>query len=83
MKYFTISAVFAASLSLTPLPALAGDASMTRADGMELTITCRNSGCDVRGKKPGGKWGTVEKTSGGSKNFKKLKAKCEDMGFTG
>ena len=55
---------------------------MTRSDGMELTINCKSSGCTVKGKKPGGKWGTVEKTQGGSKNFKKLKAKYEGMGFS-
>jgi hypothetical protein len=81
MKYFTLLAVFAAFLSVTSMPAAAGDASMTRSDGMQIIIKCRGSGCDVQGKKPGGSWGTVEKTSGGSKNFNKLKAKYEGMGF--
>ncbi|MCZ0810951.1 MAG: hypothetical protein ACQEVT_11905 [Pseudomonadota bacterium] len=83
MKHFTLLAVVAASLSLTSMPAAAGDASMTRSDGMEITIKCRSSGCNVQGKKPGGKWGTVEKTAGGSENFNKLRAKYEGMGFAG
>lgn len=82
MKLFTAAGACCAALSFTSVPAVAGDASMTRSDGMELTINCKSSGCTVKGKKPGGKWGTVEKTQGGSKNFKKLKAKYEGMGFS-
>lgn len=83
MKHFTLAALCAAALTLTSLPAVAGDASMTRADGMQISIKCTGSGCTVRGKKADGNWGTVEKTSGGTRNFDKLKAKYEGMGFTG
>lgn len=55
---------------------------MTRSDGMQLTINCKNSGCTVRGKQAGGNWGTVEKGPGGSDNFKKLVAKYKAMGFS-
>ncbi|MFN3209759.1 MAG: hypothetical protein ACE369_12330 [Roseovarius sp.] len=72
----------AVALSLSAAPALAGDAAMTRSDGMQLTINCKNSGCTVRGKQAGGNWGTVEKGPGGSDNFKKLVAKYKAMGFS-
>ncbi|HKK86973.1 MAG TPA: hypothetical protein VJ942_15775 [Roseovarius sp.] len=83
-KYFTLTAAasLATALAFSPAPALAGDATMARSDGTQLKIKCRGSGCTVRGKNPGGKWGVVEKGPGGSKNFKKLKAKYEGMGFS-
>ena len=72
MNHFTFAATCAAKFCLTPLTAAAGEASLNRSDGMQL------SGQEARWK-----LGAVAKTSGGSKNFKKLKAKYEDMGFTG
>ena len=83
MKFIALAAACATALSFSTLPAAAGDASMKRSDGTELKTKCRNSGCSVTGKKPGGNWGTVEKTSGGTANFKKLKAKYEGLGFSG
>jgi len=68
-------------LSLGALPAMAGEGAFERSDGFELTIKCKNSGCTVRGKEPGGRWGNVEKGPGGSENYQKLKAKYEGMGF--
>jgi hypothetical protein len=83
-KYFTLTAAasLAAAFAFTPAPALAGDTNMARSDGMQLKIKCRGSGCTVRGKKPGGKWGVVEQGPGGTKNYNKLKAKYEGMGFS-
>jgi len=72
----TAAASLVAALAFAPAPALAGDATMARPDGPQLKINCRGSGCT-------GKWGIVEKGPGGRKNFKKLKAKYEGMGFSG
>ncbi len=63
-------------------PAMAGDVKFSNADGFQLHIKCTGSGCRVRGKEPGGKWGNVERTAGGSKNFEALVEKYEAMGFT-
>ena len=63
-------------------PVIAGNASMVSGDGTKLRIKCTNNGCKVTAKKPGQKWGVVEKTKkGGNKRFLKLEAKHKDMGF--
>ena len=69
------------SLSLASAPAMAGNASLSSSNGTHLKIKCKNSGCTVRAKAPGGKWGVVEKTAGGRKNFDKLVAKYREMGY--
>lgn len=79
MTRLLTASLFAVSMIATPV--LAGDTKMKNADGMELKINCKNSGCKVRGKKPGGRWGKVENTAGGRKNFEKLVAKYQAMGF--
>ena len=81
MKPIFIAAL-STTLALSAVPAIAGEGSFVRSDGFELKIKCQNSGCTVRGKKPGGRWGNVERGPGGSKNYKKLVAKYEEMGFT-
>lgn len=76
------SAVFCAVFALTAVPAQAGEGKFSRADGFALHIKCQSSGCTVRGKKPGGNWGRVENGPGGSKNYEKLVAKYQGLGFT-
>ncbi|MEM6618065.1 MAG: hypothetical protein AAF631_02045 [Pseudomonadota bacterium] len=81
-RILTAAAVLALSAAFHPGAAQAGDAAMSRSDGSKLTIKCRGSGCTVKYQKAGSrKWSTVERGPGGSKNFKKVKAKYEDMGF--
>ena len=83
MKRIMTAACAAAMLAFgAPAIATAGDAKMTRSDGTQLKIKCRNSGCTVTALKPGSKkWGTVEKGPGGTKNFQKLEAKYKAAGF--
>ena len=80
MKHFLIAAI-SATLVFSAAPASAGEGSFARSDGFQLSIKCRGSGCTVRGKKPDGKWGLVEQGPGGSKNYDKLVAKYQGMGF--
>ena len=54
---------------------------MTGPDGTIIKIHCTGSGCKVRGKKPGGKWGIVHKGPGGSQNYEKLVADYTAKGF--
>ena len=64
------------------MPALAGNLSLENTSGMKIKIHCTGSGCKVSGKKPGDKkWGTVERTQGGTKNYLKLEEKYKGMGF--
>lgn len=76
-----ILAAISVAFSLLVTPAVAGNASMSRADGTKISIKCTGSGCNVRGKKPEGNWGKVEQTRGGTKNYNKLVAKYKKMGF--
>lgn len=80
MKNLGIS-IICATLLASAAPALAGNGKLSRSDGFELTIDCKGSGCQVRGKKAGGKWGMVEKGPGGRKNYLALVAKYEAQGF--
>jgi hypothetical protein len=82
MKKTLSTIIIAASLAFTAAPALAGDGHFVRAsDGFEIKIKCRNSGCTVTGKQPGGKWGRVEKGPGGTENYELLVTKYAGMGF--
>lgn len=67
--------------TLAAAPVLAGNASMASADGTKLKIACTGSGCKVTAKKPGKKWGLVERTKGGTKNYEMLHEKYKGMGF--
>ncbi|WP_438992273.1 hypothetical protein [Lentibacter sp.] len=67
--------------ALAAAPALAGSSSHKSEDGTKLRINCKSSGCEVKAKKPGQRWGTVEKGEGGSANYKKLVAKYKKQGF--
>ncbi|WP_407495428.1 hypothetical protein [Pseudooceanicola sp. MF1-13] len=80
MKKVYIAAACAA-LTLAVAPAHAGNGKLSRSDGFELKIDCKGSGCKVQGKKPGGKWGLVEKGKGGRDNYLKLVSKYEAQGF--
>ena len=68
--------------SFVGMPALAGNLSLENANGMKIKIHCTGGGCKVSGKKAGDKkWGTVERTKGGTKNYLKLEEKYKGMGF--
>lgn len=71
----------AAGIFALATAASAGESRHTRSDGMKLHIKCVSAGCTVRGKNKGGKWGLVEKGPGGRKNYLKLVAKYEKLGF--
>ncbi|MEQ8896299.1 MAG: hypothetical protein RID23_04350 [Roseovarius sp.] len=81
MTFLRIFAVAGLSLSLATAPAMAGNTSLSSSNGTQLKIKCKNSGCTVRAKPAGGKWGVVEKTAGGRKNHDKLVAKYRGMGY--
>lgn len=74
-------ALAALVLALAASPVLAGDQKMTGPDGTVIKIQCTGSGCKVRGKKPGGKWGIVHKGPGGTQNYEKLVAEYTAKGF--
>lgn len=80
MRFFAIFALAAAGIVSAPA-ADAGEGKFARTDGFQLHIKCRDSGCTVRGKKPEGKWGMVERGPGGSKNYDLLVAKYQKQGF--
>jgi hypothetical protein len=67
--------------SLIAAPAMAGNKGMKGPDGTKLRVDCTSSGCTVKEKKPGGKWGTVHKGPGGSQNYEKLVADYAAKGF--
>jgi hypothetical protein len=77
-KLLTFGVVAAA---LAASPSLAGNASMTNAQGAKVKISCTGGGCKVRQKPKGGKWSTVEKTKGGTDNFNALTAKYKGQGY--
>ncbi len=72
MKKLAFAAGLIIALGTT---AIAGDASWKYSDGTKIKIKCRDSGCTVKAKKPGGKWVVVEKGEGGVENFDVLEAK--------
>ena len=82
MTISRILAIAGLSLSLATAPAMAGNATMSSSNGTQLKIKCGNSGCTVRAKPAGAKWGVVEKTAGGKKNFDMLVAKYQGLGYT-
>lgn len=68
--------------ALAASPVMAGNASMKSADGTKLKIACTSGGCKVTAKKPDAKkWGVVERTKGGGKNYEMLHEKYKGMGF--
>lgn len=78
MKVLSLSAVALIAFSTA---AAAGESRHARSDGFQLHIKCVRAGCTVRGQKPGGNWGLVEKGPGGNKNYRALVAKYKSKGF--
>ncbi|MEO0752564.1 MAG: hypothetical protein AAFY25_12265 [Pseudomonadota bacterium] len=75
------TAAIAVSSLAVALPAQADSGKFIRADGFELTIRCRDWGCSVLGKPPGGSWSLVEKGPGGPLFYDKLVGKYAEVGF--
>lgn len=82
MKSIVLAGAVALGSFVVPSAAVAGNETFKNAAGDQVRIACKNSGCTVKARKAGEKkFGLVEKTKGGSKNYKLLVTKYEAAGF--
>ena len=80
-KFILAAAVGLAASSLIGVdPATAGERTMRKANGDEVRISCRNSGCSISMFKKGQPAGT-RTGPGGTSNFNKQVARYRAQGY--